>query len=379
MVNAISLLGSTGSIGRQTIEVAEQLHIRVLALAAHSNIALLESQARRLRPRLVAVYDGAASGDLRVALADTVIRVASGESGLLEAACIDGADAVCAAVSGAVGLKPTLAAISLGRRVCLANKETLVCAGELVIAAAREHGAEILPVDSEHSAIFQCLQGRKRDELRRVLLTASGGPFLGWSREQCAAVTPGMAVRHPNWSMGAKISVDSATMMNKGLEFIEAMHLFGARPEQVEVLIHPESVIHSMVELVDGSVIAQCAAPDMALPIQYALTYPARLPSQTARLDFTAFAALHFAAPDLDAMPCLALALELAKRGGNLPCAMSAANEAAVGLFLAGKIGYHEIYDRVAAACQRIEFMETPSLEDIQDTDKRARELAGRQ
>ncbi|MCL2343492.1 MAG: 1-deoxy-D-xylulose-5-phosphate reductoisomerase [Firmicutes bacterium] len=375
MVNSISVLGSTGSVGRQTLEAAARLRVKILALAARSNISLLEEQARRFHPHLAAVYDETAAKTLRIALGDTDTRVVSGEGGLLEAACIAGADAVCAAVSGAVGLLPTLAAITLGRRICLANKETLVCAGALVTAAAREHGAEILPVDSEHSAIFQCLQGKSRDELRRILLTASGGPFLGRSREQCAAVTPEMAVRHPNWSMGAKISVDSATMMNKGLEFIEAMHLFGVAPEQIEVLIHPESVVHSMVEFVDGSVLAQCAVPDMALPIQYALTYPARLSSQTARLDFNAFAALHFSAPDLAAMPCLALAMELARRGGNLPCAMSAANEAAVALFLAGKIGYNAIYDRVAAACQRIEFTETPTLENILDTDERAREL----
>lgn len=375
MTGAVSILGSTGSIGRQTIEVACRLKIRVLALAARSNTALLEGQVRRLKPRLAAVYDESAARALRLALADTETRVVSGEGGLTQAACVDGADAVCAAVSGSVGLKPTLAAIRLGRRVCLANKETLVCAGELVMALARERGAEILPVDSEHSAIFQCLRGQNRDELRRILLTASGGPFLGWSWEETAGVTPAMAVRHPNWSMGPKISVDSATMMNKGLEFIEAMHLFGVRPEQIEVLIHPESVVHSMVEFTDGSVLAQCAPPDMALPIQYALTYPARAACQTARLDFTALSGLHFSRPDLDAAPCLRLAMETAGRGGNLPCAMSAANEAAADLFLRGKIGYHSIYDRVAELVARIEFIKSPTLEEIFDTDRRAREM----
>ena len=273
MVHSISILGSTGSIGRQTVAVAEHLGLNVRALTTNRNIQLAEEQARRLHPAFVAVTDEASAKALRIALADTDIAVGGGEYALCEAAVISDTDAVVTAVSGAVGLRPTLAAIEKGRRIALANKETLVCAGDIVMRRARECGAEIVPVDSEHSAIFQCLTGRE-GELHKILLTGSGGPVRGWTREQTRHVTPQMAVRHPNCSMGAKISVDSATMMNKGLEFIEAMHLFGVTPDDIQVLIHPESVVHSMVELLDGTVIAQLGVPDMGLPIQYALTYP---------------------------------------------------------------------------------------------------------
>ena len=254
------------------------------------------------------------------------------------------------------------------------NKDALVCAGGIVMRAARERGAEIVPVDSEHSAIFQCLTGR-RGELKKILLTGSGGPFRGWTREQTASVTPEQAVKHPNWSMGAKISVDSATMMNKGLEFIEAMHLFGVRPEDIEVLIHPESVVHSAVELVDGTVIAQLGVPDMGLPIQYALTYPERCPSASERLDLTRLAGLSFLRPELEKTPCLALAMDCARRGGNAPAVMSAANEAAVGAFLKGKLGYNEIYESVAWVLGRIGFIAEPSLEEIIASDGEARTL----
>ena len=255
MVHSISILGSTGSIGRQTVAVAEHLGLNVRALTTNRNIQLAEEQARRLHPAFVAVTDEASAKALRIALADTDIAVGGGENALCEAAVISDTDAVVTAVSGAVGLRPTLAAIEKGRRIALANKETLVCAGDIVMRRAREYGAEIVPVDSEHSAIFQCLTGRT-GELHKILLTGSGGPFRGWTREATRDVTPEMAVSHPNWSMGAKISVDSATMMNKGLEFIEAMHLFGVTPDDIQVLIHPESVVHSMVELLDGTVIA---------------------------------------------------------------------------------------------------------------------------
>ena len=265
MVHSISILGSTGSIGRQTVAVAEHLGLNVRALTTNRNIQLAEEQARRLHPAFVAVTDEASAKALRIALADTDIAVGGGENALCEAAVISDTDAVVTAVSGAVGLRPTLAAIEKGRRIALANKETLVCAGDIVMRRARECGAEIVPVDSEHSAIFQCLTGRE-GELHKILLTGSGGPFRGWTREQTRDVTPEMAVRHPNWSMGAKISVDSATMMNKGLEFIEAMHLFGVTPDDIQVLIHPESVVHAMVELVDGTVVAPLGVPDMGLP-----------------------------------------------------------------------------------------------------------------
>ena len=377
MVKTISVLGATGSIGRQSLAAAERLGIRVAALSANRDIARLEQQARQFRPEIAAVFDEAAAKQLKIALADTPVKVVSGLEGLRAAAAID-CEAVVTAVSGSIGLIPTLDAIALKRRICLANKETLVCAGEIVMAAAAEQGAEILPVDSEHSAIFQCLEGR-RDQLRRILLTASGGPFRGKSRAETADVTPEMAVRHPNWSMGAKISVDSATMMNKGLEFIEAMHLFAVKPEDIEVVVHPQSVIHSMVELTDGSVIAQLAVPDMGLPIQYAMSWPQRAPSPYERLDWRRMKDFTFEAPDLEKTPCLGLAIGCAKKGGNAPAVMSAANEAAVGLFLGHKLGYNEIYDRVAAAVEKIDFVKNPSLADILEADRLAREFVAKQ
>lgn len=375
MVNSTAILGSTGSIGRQSVAVCERLGIRATALTTNRNVDLLLEQAAKLRPEYVAASDTEASGKLRDELSGSNITVGPpGEEGLRIAASWQDTDCVVTAVSGAVGLRPTLDAIGLKRRIALANKETLVCAGSIVMARAAETGAEIVPVDSEHSAIFQCLCGRE-GELRKILLTGSGGPFRGWTREQTASVTPAQAVKHPNWSMGAKISVDSATMMNKGLEFIEAMHLFGVSPDDIEVLIHPESVVHSAVELLDGTVIAQLGVPDMSLPIQYALTWPERCPSASGRLDLTAMSGLHFMRPDLELMPCLALAMDCARRGGNAPAVMSAANEAAVGMFLAGKLGYNEIYESVAWVLGRIDFIAEPSLEDIIASDGEARTL----
>lgn len=375
MVNSTAILGSTGSIGRQSVAVCERLGIRATALTTNRNVDLLLEQAAKLRPEYVAASDTEASGKLRDELSGSDITVGPpGEEGLRIAASWQDTDCVVTAVSGAVGLRPTLDAIGLKRRIALANKETLVCAGSIVMARAAETGAEIVPVDSEHSAIFQCLCGRE-GELRKILLTGSGGPFRGWTREQTASVTPAQAVKHPNWSMGAKISVDSATMMNKGLEFIEAMHLFGVSPDDIEILIHPESVVHSAVELLDGTVIAQLGVPDMSLPIQYALTWPERCPSASGRLDLTAMSGLHFMRPDLELMPCLALAMDCARRGGNAPAVMSAANEAAVGMFLAGKLGYNEIYESVAWVLGRIDFIAEPSLEDIIASDGEARTL----
>ena len=371
MIKSIAVLGSTGSIGRQSLEAAARLGIRVEALTAQKSIKLLEEQIRRFRPSYAAVYDERAARELRVAVGDLDIEIGSGLAGLRRAAVTD-CEGVVTAVSGAVGLRPTLDAIAEKKRICLANKETLVCAGTIVMAAAAERGAEILPVDSEHSAIFQCLEGR-REQLRKILLTGSGGPFRGWTREQTAAVTPEQAVRHPNWSMGAKISVDSATMMNKGLEFIEAMHLFAVRPEDIQVVIHPQSVIHSMVELTDGTVLAQMAAPDMGLPIQYAMTWPERAESPYERLNFHAMGDMTFEAQDMKKTPCLALAMDCARRGGTAPAAMSAANETAVALFLARRLGYNAIYDRVAEAVERVAFEAEPSLEDILAADEAAR------
>jgi 1-deoxy-D-xylulose-5-phosphate reductoisomerase len=378
MVKAISILGSTGSVGRQAAAVASRLGIPVRALAAGSNITLLEEQVRLFRPALAAVADAGAAKALRGKLSGFETEILSGPEGLAACAVIDGADCVVTAVSGSVGLRPTLAAVDRGMRIALANKETLVCAGELVMARAAEMGAEIVPVDSEHSAIFQCLAGRRKEELRRILLTGSGGPFRGWSRARTAAVTPAMALRHPNWNMGAKISIDSATMMNKGLEFIEAMHLFSVAPDIIRVLIHPESVVHSAVELIDGAVIAQLGVADMALPIQYALTYPERRDAAAAALDLTAVGTLRFEEPDFNATPCLRLAMECADLGGTAPAVLSAANEEAVALFLREQIGFNEIYDCVAAALEGAAHYPHPGLDAVLAADAEARRLVGK-
>ena len=374
MVRSISILGCTGSIGRQTAAVAEHTGIRVAALTANRQIDRLEEQVRRFKPSFAAVYDEAAAKAFRVAVADMDVRVGSGIEGLMEAAALPEADCVVTAVSGAVGLKPTLAAIDERKRIALANKETLVCAGDLVMARAKEKGAEIVPVDSEHSAIFQCLAGRGEGELHKILLTGSGGPFRGKKRAELEDVTPEQAVKHPNWSMGANISVDSATMMNKGLEFVEAMHLFGVSPDDITVVIHPQSVIHSMVELVDGTVIAQLGVPDMGLPIQLALTWPERCPSPFAHLDFYQLKDLRFEAPDYEKTPCLKLAMDCARRGGTAACVMSAANEVAVHMFLRHELGYNRIYDAAAGAVEKVGVVQHPDLETILEADQAARD-----
>ena len=373
MVNSISILGCTGSIGRQTVDVAEHMGMPVAALAASRSIKLAEEQARRLKPKYVAIFDEQAAKEFRIAVADTDIRVGSGIEGLIEAATLDEADCVVTAVSGAIGLKPTLAAIEAKKRIALANKETLVCAGDIVMRRSKECGAEIVPVDSEHSAIFQCLMGRREGELKKLLLTGSGGPFRGKARAELENVTPEQAVKHPNWKMGAKISVDSSTMMNKGLEFIEAMHLFHVTPDDIQVVIHPQSVIHSMVELVDGTVIAQLGVPDMGLPIQLALTYPERKASMFEHLDFAKLRDLTFEAPDLEKTPCLGLAMDCARTGGTAPCVMSAANEVAVGMFLRHELGYNRIYDAAAGAVAKLGAVDASDLETVLEADAAAR------
>ena len=373
MVRSVSILGSTGSIGRQSVDVAEHMGMPVAALAASRSVKLLEEQARRLKPKFVAVYDESAAKEFRIAVADTDIRVGSGIEGLIEAATLDEIDCVVTAVSGAIGLRPTLAAIDAKKRIALANKETLVCAGEIVMKRAAERGAEIVPVDSEHSAIFQCLMGRGKGEMKKLLLTGSGGPFRGRARAELENVTPEQAVKHPNWNMGAKISVDSATMMNKGLEFIEAMHLFAVSQDDIQVVIHPQSVIHSMVELVDGTVIAQLGAQDMRLPIQLALSYPERVDAVNDRLDFYNLADLSFYAPDLVNTPCLALAMDAARTGGTAGCVMSAANEEAVRLFLNHKLGYNRIYDCAAEAIATVGVIHGADLDAIIEADAAAR------
>ena len=332
MSRCISVLGSTGSIGRQSLEVIAALGLSVGALTAQSSVELLERQARQFHPKLVCVGEGACS-DSKTRWADTAVRVVSGPSGLEAAAALPEADTVVTAVVGIAGLRPTLAAIGAGKRIALANKETLVCAGELVMARAREKGAEIVPVDSEHSALFQCLEGNDRREVKRLILTASGGPFFGKNRAELAGVTAAQALKHPNWSMGAKVTLDSATLMNKGLEFIEAMRLYDMPPEKIAIVVHRESIIHSLVEYCDGAVLAQLGAPDRRLPIQYALTWPERAPGPADVLDLLTCGPLHFAPPDEETFPCLALAKEAARRGGVGPAAMNGANEIAVARF----------------------------------------------
>ena len=374
MTKTIALLGATGSIGRQTLEVVRELGLSVAALTAHTQIDLLEQQARQLMPRLAVLYDETAAQELRRRLRGTGIEVMAGEEGLLAAATLPEADTVVTAVMGSVGLKPTLAAIRQGKRIALANKETLVCAGELVMDAAAQYGAEIVPVDSEHSAVFQCLQGcRDRGEVKRILLTCSGGPFYGRTFEELERVTAADALRHPNWHMGPKITVDSATLMNKGLEIIEAMRLYRLPAEQVQAVIHRQSIVHSLVEYRDGALLAQLGTPDMKLPIRYALTYPYRAESPDAPLDLLTCGALTFAPPDETAFPCLRLARQAAKTGGTACAILNGANEAAVGLFLAGEIGFNDIPRRVERAMERVPVQYKPSLADILEADGAAR------
>ena len=371
----ISLLGSTGSIGRQSLDVISACGMTVAALTANRDAARMEEQARRFKPELAVMMDQAAAADLRVRLADTDTRVASGPEGLEEAAALPSADTVITAVVGMVGLKPTLAAIAQGKRIALANKETLVCGGELVMSEAKRCGAEIVPVDSEHSALFQSLQGcRDRGEVRRLILTASGGPFFGYTREQLEHVTLDQALRHPNWSMGAKITVDSATLMNKGLEFIEAMRLYHMPPEKISVVVHRESIVHSLVEYCDNAMIAQLGSADMRLPIQYALTWPARTQAVAKPLDLLACPPLHFAPPDMEAFPCLGLAIGAARTGGTATAVLNGANEAAVGLFLERKIGFMDIPRLVERALSQVAPVYGGGLAEILSADRAARD-----
>ncbi len=375
MMNCVSVLGSTGSIGRQSLDIISRLPIRVAALTAGTSVELMAQQCREFRPALAVMATEEAADALSQQISDLPIRVMWGEDGLVEAATIPEADCVITAVVGMVGLKPTLAAIRAKKRIGLANKETLVCAGELVMAEAEAYGAEIIPVDSEHSAIFQCLMGNSnRSEVKKLILTCSGGPFYGMEREQLKSVTKSDALKHPNWKMGAKITIDCATLMNKGLEVIEAMRLYRMPLEKVDVLVHRQSIVHSMVEYVDGAVMAQLGAPDMRLPIQLALTYPERLECPVDALDLTTCGALTFTKPDLENFPCLALAMDCGKRGGTACPAMNGANEEAVALFLDDKIGFYDIYELVAGAVEAVPFRDNPTLEEILEADRLARE-----
>ena len=379
MTKMISVLGSTGSIGRQTLEVVRELNLKVAALTASTQVDMMEKQIREFKPVLAVMCDRAAAGLLRQRVSDLDVEVAEGPEGLLRAAELPQADTVVTAVVGSVGLEPTLAAIRQKKRIALANKETLVCAGELVMAEADKYGAQIVPVDSEHSAIFQSLQGcRDASEVRRVILTCSGGPFFGLSYDELEGKTAADALKHPNWSMGAKITIDSATLMNKGLEVIEAMRLYHLPVEQVDVVVHRQSIIHSLVEYRDGAMIAQLGTPDMKLPIRYAFTWPNRAESPDRKLDLLSCGDLTFHAPDMEAFPCLRIARECGKQGGTSCAIMNGANEEAVFAFLRGEVGFHDIHRLVERALSQIEVKYTPCLQDILEADRAAREVVRR-
>ena len=375
MVKCVSILGSTGSIGRQSLDIISRLPgVRVAALTAGTSVERMAQQCRDFQPELAVMATQEAAEKLSQEIKDLPTRVSWGEEGLIEAATIPSADCVITAVVGMVGLKPTLAAIAAKKRIGLANKETLVCAGEIVMAEAEKQGVEIIPVDSEHSAIFQCLMGSgEKKEIKRLILTCSGGPFFGMTRDQLQKVTKADALKHPNWKMGAKITIDCATLMNKGLEVIEAMRLYRMSLEQVDVVIHRQSIVHSMVEFVDGAVMAQMGAPDMRLPIQLALTYPARLACPVDPLDLLTCGSLTFSAPDMDNFPCLALARACARAGGSACPAMNGANEEAVAMFLNDEIGFYDIYRLVNRAVETVPFVQDPNLEQVLETDRLAR------
>ena len=374
MVSCISILGSTGSIGRQTLDIVKHLKLSVAALTAGTSVERMARQCREFRPKLAVMGDEASAKLLAKEISDLNVEIAWGEVGLIRAATMEQADCIITAVVGMLGLKPTLAAIEKGKRIGLANKETLVCAGELVMAAAKRYGAEIIPVDSEHSAIFQCLMGCNHPrEIKRILLTCSGGPFFGMEREAVARMTRADALKHPNWKMGPKITVDCATLMNKGLEVIEAMRLYDLPLEKVDVVIHRQSIVHSLVEFADGAVMAQMGAPDMRLPIQLAMTYPERKECVVDTLDLTRCGDLTFCEPDMDTFPCLALARACAKQGGTACPVMNGANEEAVAMFLRDEIGFYDIYDRVNYALSVVPFIQDPSLEEILEADRLAR------
>lgn len=374
MNKTVSILGSTGSIGTQALEVCETHGMKISALAAHSSIDMLEEQARRYSPLYVCIYNEEKYGELKQRLADTNIRILSGMDGLCEIAALEESDIVLNSVVGMVGLLPTLTAIDAGKDIALANKETLVAGGSLVMKAAEKKGVAIYPVDSEHSAIFQCLQGNKRQQLSKVILTASGGPFFKKSYDELRNVTKEQALNHPNWSMGNKITIDSATLMNKGLEFIEAKWLFDLEPEQIEIVVHRQSVVHSAVEYDDYSVIAQLGVPDMKIPIQYALLYPDRMTCPTGRLSLTEYGSLTFEKPDLETFKCLSAAIKAITAGGAYPCLVNSANEEAVRAFLGDRIPFIEIGEIVSSVLERLENTEINSYDDVVKADKTARE-----
>lgn len=370
MIN-IAILGSTGSIGTQTLDIVrEQGDIRVRALTAGKNINLLERQIREFRPKLAAVWSGEDAAELAVRVKDLPVRIVSGMDGLLEAATVPESDILVTAVVGMIGLRPTVAAIRAGKNIALANKETLVTAGHLIMPLAEEYHSAILPVDSEHSAVFQSLNGEAGNKIHKILLTASGGPFRGKTKKELEHMRVEDALRHPNWSMGKKITVDSATLVNKGLEVMEAKWLFGTDLDRIQVVVQPQSVIHSMVEFEDGSIMAQLGTPDMRLPIQYALYYPKRRPLSGKRLDFFALGNLTFERPDMDTFEGLRLAYQAAERGGNMPTVLNAANERAVAKFLERKIKFPEITQIISECMESCRFISSPNLEEILETEQ---------
>ena len=376
MAQKLTILGSTGSIGTQALDVVDKRGYEVVALTASTNVAEIEKQIRQYKPKFAAMADEKAAAALKVAVSDTETKVLSGLEGVCECASLSEADTVLNSVVGIAGLRPTLCAIEQGKNIALANKETLVAGGELVMGKAKEKGVAILPVDSEHSAIFQCLQGmNKKDELKSIILTASGGPFFGRTKEELKDVTVAQALKHPNWSMGAKITVDSASMMNKGLELIEAVWLFDIAPDKVDIVVHRESIIHSLIEYNDNSVIAQLGEPDMRIPIQYALTYPERFESPVKKLNLWEHPNLTFYKPDYETFACLNLCREAITRGGLYPCIANGANEMANELFREGKIGFLQIADMVSLAMEKAENTVGGSLEAILEADRNAREL----
>ena len=374
MKKTVSVLGSTGSIGTQSLEVCEKHDIGVTALAAHSSVKLLAEQARRFRPEYVGIFNEEKYPELKAELADMNVKIVCGMEGLCEIAALPQTDTVLNSVVGMVGLLPTLTAIEAGKEIALANKETLVAGGELVMSGIAKKGIKLYPVDSEHSAIFQCLQGNKRSQLSKVILTASGGPFFGKTYDELKNVTKEQALHHPNWDMGNKITIDSATLMNKGLEFIEAKWLFDLEPDQIEIVVHRQSVVHSAVEYNDYSVIAQLGVPDMKIPIQYALLYPDRMECPTGRLSLTDYGSLTFEKPDIATFKCLGAAIEAIKRGGAYPCLVNSANEEAVRAFLNDEISFIEIGEIVSSVLDRFGASEITCCDDIMKADAAARE-----
>ena len=372
----IAILGSTGSIGRQTLDVArEQKDIEVVALCARRSVDLMEAQIREFRPRRAVMWDEDAAADLRIRVRDMDVEVLSGMEGILDTASMDGYEYFVTAIMGMVGVRPTVAAIESGKKIALANKETLVTAGHIIMPLAAQKGVPILPVDSEHSAIFQSLNGEAGNRIAKIWLTASGGPFRGRTAEEIKNMRPEDALKHPTWEMGQKITIDSSTLVNKGLEVIEARWLFDVDPAQIQVLVHPQSIIHSAVEYEDGGIIAQLGVPDMRLPIQYALYYPERRPMPGERLDFYALGQITFERPDMETFPALRLAYDAIQKGGNIPTAFNAADEFAVQKFLERKISFPEIWEMIRYSMENCRFIENPSLDQVFDTEREVQEI----